>query len=145
MREKRILGIDYGTKRMGIALSDPTGVIASPLKTVDRAKIETVLADIMQEYAIETIVIGHPLRTDGKRGERAVEVEAFAERIEQDFSVSVILWDERFSTQAAERAMHEMDEKPSRNKAKVDRIAAALVLQSYLDAKGPGPGFESKE
>ena len=139
MKEKRILGIDYGKKRIGIALSDPTGIIASPFKTVDRAEITEVLTTIIEQYAVETIVVGHPLRTDGKRGERAIEVEVFAQRIEQDFSVPVILWDERFSTQAAERAMHEMDEKPSRNKAKVDRIAAALVLQSYLDSKGSGP------
>ena len=135
MKEKRILGIDFGEKRIGIAMSDPTQMIASPLKTVGRPGIEEVLADIMHEYAIETIVVGHPLRTNGKRGKRAEEVEDFARRLEQNLNVSVILWDERFSTQAAERAMHDMEEKPSRNKAKVDRIAAALVLQSYLDAK----------
>jgi putative Holliday junction resolvase len=135
MKEQRILGIDFGTKRIGIAMSDPTGVIASPFRTVERTRVEEELQVIIQQYAIKAIVIGHPLRTDGTRGDRAVEVEDFAYRIEQRLKVSVVLWDERFSTQAAERAMHAVEEKPSRNKEKVDRIAAAIMLQSYLDAK----------
>jgi putative Holliday junction resolvase len=136
MKEERILGIDFGEKRIGIAMSDPTGVIASPFRTVERAHIEEELADIVSQYAIKTIVIGNPLRTDGKKGKLEEEVEAFSRHIEQKLKVSVILWDERFSTQEAERAMHDMEEKPSRDRAKVDRIAAAIVLQSYLDAQG---------
>jgi putative Holliday junction resolvase len=135
MKEKRILGIDFGEKRIGIAMSDPTQMIASPLKTVERAIIEEVLASIMHDYGIEMVVVGLPLHTNGTRGKRAEDVEAFARRIEQNLKVTVVLWDERFSTQAAERAMHDMEEKPSRNKGKVDRIAAAIVLQSYLDSR----------
>ncbi len=135
MKEERILGIDFGTKRMGIAISDPTGTIASPLKTVATSVIEEELTGLMEQYTIGTIIIGHPLRTDGKSGDRAAEVEDFARALEKRFTMPVILFDERFSTQAAERAMRDMDEKPSRNKAKVDRIAAALVLQSYLDSR----------
>jgi putative Holliday junction resolvase len=116
-------------------MSDPTQMIASPLKTVDRAKIEEELENIMHEHGVEVIVIGNPLRTNGRQGKRATEVEEFARKIEQNLKITVILWDERFSTQAAERAMHDMEEKPSRNKGKVDRIAAAIVLQSYLDAR----------
>jgi putative Holliday junction resolvase len=135
MREERILGIDFGEKRVGIAMSDPTGMIASPFKTVERAHVEEELEDIIEHYAIKTIVIGNPLRTDGKKGKREEEVKAFSRRIEQKLNISVIPWDERFSTQAAERAMHEAEEKPSRDRAKVDRIAAAIMLQSYLDSK----------
>lgn len=134
MKEKRILGIDYGEKRVGIAISDASMLIASPLRTANRGRFEEVLTGILDEYCIEAIVVGHPLCMNGTRGKRAVAAEDFARHIERRFSMTVILWDERFSTQDAERAMHEMDEKPSKNKAKVDRIAAALMLQSYLDS-----------
>ena len=136
MKEERFLGIDFGERRIGIAMSDPTGVIASPFKTVERAHIEEELPDIVRQYGIRTIVIGNPLRTDGTKGKRAQEVEAFALWIEQKLKARVILWDERFSTQAAERAIHDMGKQPSRDKGRVDRIAAALVLQSFLDAQG---------
>lgn len=140
MEEKRILGIDLGEKRVGIAMSDPTGTFASPLKTVGRAALSEELAMIMREYDVETIVVGHPVRTNGEKGKAAEEAEECARWIEHNLKVRAILWDERFSTREAERAMHDMEEKPSKNKAKVDRIAAALVLQSFLDSKGSDPG-----
>jgi putative Holliday junction resolvase len=133
MEEKRVLCIDYGRKRVGIAIGDPLGVIATPLMTIERTRVEEELTKLIKEYSIELIVIGNPVRTDGVVGKRENEVKEFARFIEKTFSIGVKLWDERYSTQEAERYMREMEEKPSRDKGKVDRIAATLILQSYLD------------
>jgi putative Holliday junction resolvase len=133
MEEKRILCMDYGRKRVGIAIGDPLGMIATPLMTIERTQVEEELTKLIEEYSIELIVIGNPVRTDGVVGKRENEVKEFARFIERTFSIRVKLWDERYSTQEAERYMRDMEEKPSRDKGKVDRIAATLILQSYLD------------
>ena len=132
--EERILGIDYGRKRIGISISDPLFMIATPLETIERKKIEDGISRILQRFTIKLIVIGYPLRTDGERGKRAEEVEKFAEKIKEKFNIEIELWDERYSTVEAERIMKDMNRKPSREKERVDRIAASLILQSYLDS-----------
>ena len=134
-QEERILCIDYGRKRVGIAVSDPLGFMALPIETVKRKKLEQGIKEILNNYTIKKIIIGYPLRTDGKRGERAREVEEFAENIGEKFQITVELWDERYSTVEAERDMRTMGKKPSRNKEKIDKIAASLILQSYLDSR----------
>jgi len=134
-KEERILGIDYGTKRIGIAMSDPLGIFAIPLETVKRKNIRKVLQALLTQYDVTCIVVGNPLRTDGKRGKREEEVEEFVEQIREEITVTIELWDERFSTIEAEHVMRDKGEKPSRNKEKVDKIAASLILQSYLDYK----------
>ena len=108
-------------------------MIASPLKTIDRAVVDEELADIMAVYDIETIVIGHPLRTNGTSGKRAAEVEAFACRIEQNLKVPVILWDERFSTVAANKALDRGNVKKKKKAALIDKVSAIIILQGYLD------------
>ena len=134
--EERILGIDFGKKRVGIAISDPLCMIAMPLETVERKKIEEGINKILERFPVKHIVIGYPLRTDGKKGKRAEEVEKFAKKIKEKFNIEIELWDERYSTVEAERIIMDMGKKPSRNKGKIDRIAASLILQSYLDSLG---------
>ena len=134
--EERILGIDFGKKRVGIAISDPLCMIAMPLETVERKKIEEGIKEILERFLVKRIIIGYPLRTNGKKGKRAEEVEKFAEKIKEKFNIEIELWDERYSTLQAERIMKEMNRKPSREKERVDRIAASLILQSYLDSLG---------
>ena len=131
--EERILGIDYGQKRIGIAISDPLRLIAYPLETVERKRIEDSIRRILEKYSIEYVVIGYPLRTDGKLGEREEEVKSFAEKIKEKFNINTKLWDERYTTIEAERIIRDIGKKPSRDKGRVDRVAASLILQSYLD------------
>ena len=131
--EERILGIDYGQKRIGIAISDPLRLIAYPLETVERKRIEDSIRRILEKYSIEYVVIGYPLRTDGKLGEREEEVKSFAEKIKEKFNINIKLWDERYTTIEAERIIRDIGKKPSRDKGRVDRVAASLILQSYLD------------
>jgi putative Holliday junction resolvase len=133
--EERILGIDYGRKRIGVAIADPLIRVASPLMTIKEKEIEKTIMDTLNEYEINIIVVGYPVRTDGKRGKRAKEVENFAENLRRKFNIEVELWDERYTTMEAEKTMREMGKKPSKNKKKVDRIAASLILQSYLDSR----------
>jgi len=133
--EKRILGIDYGTKRVGFAISDPLYLIATPLATVDRKKVVEKIGEILKDFSLLKIIVGYPLRTDGRKGKRAEAVEKFVSVIKERFQIEVELWDERYSTVEAERIMRDSGEKPSREKGKVDKIAAAVILQSYLDSK----------
>ena len=132
----RIIGIDYGRARVGLAQSDPLGIFASPLETVPAAKI----IDYLQKYALgETIskfVVGYPLNLDGSHAEAAVDV--FLAQLAKAFpDVPVALEDERFTSVLAHRAMIEggMKKSERRNKMSVDKISAAIILQAYLDKK----------
>ncbi len=134
----RIIGIDYGSARVGLAQSDPLGVFASPLETVPTAKI----IDYLQKYALqETIVkfvLGYPLNLDGRHAEAAADVDKFIPQLRKAFpDVPVALEDERFTSVLAHRAMIDggMKKSERRNKSSVDKISAAIILQSYLDKK----------
>ncbi len=134
----RIVGIDYGSARVGLAQSDPLGVFASPLETVPTAKI----IEYLQKYALgETIVkfvVGYPLNLDGRHASAAADVDKFLVRLQKVFpEVPVALEDERFTSVLAHRAMIDggMKKSDRRDKNSVDRISAAIILQSYLDRK----------
>ncbi len=134
----RIIGIDYGRARVGLAQSDPLGIFASPLETVPAAKI----IDYLQKYALgETIskfVVGYPLNLDGSHAEAAADVDVFLTQLAKAFpDVPVALEDERFTSVLAHRAMIEggMKKSERRNKMSVDKISAAIILQAYLDKK----------
>ena len=134
----RIIGIDYGRARVGVAQSDPLGIFASPLETVPAAKI----IDYLQKYAalepIVKFVVGYPLNLDGRHAEAAADVDAFLKKLQAAFpEVPVALEDERFTSVLAHRAMIDggMTKSDRRNKASVDKISAALILQSYLDKR----------
>lgn len=132
----RILGIDYGGRRVGLAVSDPLGITAQGIETIHRTSDEGLLAqlgELIDEYGVEKIVVGLPLSLDGTCGEKAQEVTRFIERLKTRLRLPVVAWDERMTTSAAYRTMHEMGRKAKRAKGKLDRIAAALILQNYLD------------
>lgn len=127
----RWIGVDYGEKRVGIAMTDELGKIPMPYKTVDRGDAIRVLQELVGEYEIEGIVVGYPVSMKGERGKRAKKVEEFAEQL-RSLGVRVELWDERLTTVEAERIMRELGRKPSREKEKVDMVAASLILESFL-------------
>ena len=134
----RTIGIDYGRARVGLAVSDPLGIFASPLETVPSAKI----IDYLQSYAVsetvERFVVGWPLNLNGEPAQAAADVEAFLKRLRKAFpQVPVELEDERFTSVLAHRAMIDggMKKSDRRDKKSVDRISAAIILQSYLDKK----------
>jgi len=132
----RILGLDYGRRRIGVSISDPLGVTAQPLTTwsgLCRNDVVDKVLTLIAEMEVESIVIGLPLSLSGKRGPMAREVERFTEHLKQRIGIPVTLWDERLTSTQARRAIHKIQEKPSRNKEKVDLIASVLLLQNYLD------------
>jgi putative Holliday junction resolvase len=132
---KRILGIDPGTRRIGLALSDPTGTIAEPLETIDTRRTPRWmdrLREIVERYDVGEIVVGLPVTLAGREGESARMARELAARVERELDRPVRLWDERLSTAEARRVLR--GERAEKGAA--DRVAAALVLQSYLEAHG---------
>ncbi len=131
-REERLLGVDLGEKRVGLAISDPLRKIATPLETVDREGIFSRLEELVRKQNIGEIVVGLPLNMDGSRGKKAEAAEGFAADLEEKFGLPVVLWDERLTSVSAEKVMREAGERPSRAKPSVDKISAALILEAYL-------------
>lgn len=126
----RILGLDYGEKRVGVAVSDEGGAIALPLTTLDRRKNFTVeLKEISAKYGASLLVVGHPLGIEGEEGKMAKKVEKEAKRISNILSIECVLWDERYTTKQAESAAGQSGGK----KGEKDMVAATMILQSYLD------------
>ena len=138
---ERLIGIDYGRKRTGLAASDPLGIFASALETVPSAKIIDYLQKYSEKETITRFVVGYPMNLDGKPSEAAADVDAFLPVLKKAFpGVPVELEDERFTSVLAHRAMIDggMKYKDRRNKASVDRISAAIILQGYMDRKSKG-------
>jgi putative Holliday junction resolvase len=134
------LGVDYGSHRIGLAISDSNGRLAFPLTTVGagegrRSAVAAVKAYVEKE-AIERIVVGMPLSLDGSRGPAARRADHFARDLRRAVSAPVDVWDERFTTQQAERTLLEANVSRQRRRQVVDQMAAALILQSFLDAHG---------
>lgn len=137
--EKRLLGLDVGTKTIGIAVSDPLGLTAQGVEVWRRRDEERDIAhlrEVCQAYGVDALVVGLPLRTDGSKGPEAAEVEAFGRRLADTLGLPVIFWDERFTTQIAQRAMLEAGMRRKRRRELVDMTAAALILQGYLERRG---------
>ena len=134
----RIIGIDYGRKRTGLAASDPLGIFASALETVDSTKLIDYLQKYAQKEKIVHFVVGYPVNMDGRPSEAQADVDAFLPHLKQAFpQVPVTLEDERFTSVLAHRAMIDGGMKASqrRDKAQVDRISAAIILQGWLDRR----------
>lgn len=134
----RILAVDYGEKRIGLAVSDELGITASPLMTlVSRSDDETVrqIAQLASKLRVTQIVVGLPRRTDAQEGEMERKVKAFAEKLRQAISVPVVLFDERFTTRIAEQVLLEADLSRRKRKQVRDRLAAVILLQSFLEAQ----------
>lgn len=135
---RRILGLDVGTVRIGVALSDPLGIAAQPFEVIDRRKANalTRIAEIVSENGVERIIVGRPLRLSGEAGLAAQAVDLFVLELAAKVKVPIDLWDERLSTAQAERAMIEGGARRETRRQNIDKVAAALILQSYLDATG---------
>jgi putative Holliday junction resolvase len=134
----RIIGIDYGRKRVGVAVSDPLGIFASALDTVPAAKIIDYLKNYAATQTVSRFVVGYPVNMDNTPSEAAADVEIFLKNLAKKFpDIPVTLEDERFTSVLAHRAMIEggMKAKDRRDKNSVDRISAAIILQGYLDRK----------
>ncbi len=132
----RLIGIDFGKKRTGLAVSDPLHIFSSALDTVDTAKLIDYLKNYAQKETIERFVVGFPVNMDGSPSEAASGVETFLKQLEKAFpGVPVSLEDERFTSVLAHRIMIDGGMKASdrKDKKSVDRISAALILQSYMD------------
>lgn len=136
----RIMGLDYGSKTVGVAVSDPLKVTAQGVETIQRkseGKLRQTLARIQslaEEYQVGEIVLGFPKNMDNTEGERCEKTLEFKELLEKRCSMPIILWDERLTTVAAERSLMEGGVRRENRKKHLDRIAAVLILQGYLDS-----------
>lgn len=138
----RIMGLDYGTKTVGVAVSDPLFLTAQGVETIKREaenKLRKTLArldSLIEEYEVERIVLGYPKNMNNTEGERAKAALEFKEKLEKRTGLSVTLWDERLTTVEASRTLMEAGVRRENRKNYVDKIAAVLILQGYLDAAG---------
>jgi putative Holliday junction resolvase len=133
----RVLGIDYGDSRIGVAVSDPMGWTAQGLETVKckdslRKAIERIM-EIIKQYEIKDIVIGYPLNMNGTAGPRTERTEAFIKKLLEQGDFNIVKWDERLTTVSAHRAMNELGVRASNKKNIVDTMSAVFILQGYLD------------
>ena len=132
------LGIDVGTVRVGLAGSDETGTIATPLRTVPRqpaARLWREVEQVVVDRLPERIIVGLPLRLDGSEGDSAVDARGVAEQLHRRTGLPVEMWDERFTTVAAERSMIAAGQRRARRRETIDAVAATLLLQSWLDSR----------
>ncbi len=132
----RILGIDHGTKRIGLALSDELGIIAHPLEFVLAEPLSTALArlkTIIEERQVELLLVGMPRNMDGTYGPAAAKVQEFVTMLKEAVTTPVKLWDERLTSAQANRFLIQANVRRDKRKQKVDQTAAAILLQSYLD------------
>jgi len=135
---QRILGIDHGEARVGLALSDELGVFAHPLETVEVRKIEPVgrIAEIVKRENVALLLLGMPRNMDGSYGPAAEKVKAFAEILREKTGLEIKFWDERMSTLAAQRVLRDAGRKTKDGRKVIDQVAAQMILQSYLDSLG---------
>lgn len=136
----RIMGLDYGSKTVGVAISDPLGITAQGIETIERKmenKLRQTLARIQnlaEEYGVEKIVVGLPKHMNNDIGERAEKSLEFAEMLRKRTGLEVVMWDERLTTASAERTLIESNVRREDRKKYIDKIAAVFILQGYLDA-----------
>ena len=135
-RDARLLGLDVGTKTIGMALSDVTRSVATPFDTIRRTKFTAdakTIREVVEKNQVGALVIGFPLNLDGSEGPRAQSTRAFARNLAAHVEVPMVFWDERLSTAAVERHLIEADASRKRRAEVVDRMAAAYILQGALD------------
>ena len=133
----RLMALDIGDRRIGVALSDTGQMLARGLQVIRCRSRETdmaIIASLVSEHEVEKIIVGYPRRLDGTVGEQARKVEAYAVGLQEVVDIPVILWDERLSTVRAQKAMIEAGRKRRERKERLDAVAAAVILQDYLDS-----------
>jgi putative Holliday junction resolvase len=134
----RVLGLDVGARRIGVAISDPLGITAQGLETLHRKNRKydlQFLNRIIREYKVEEIVVGLPLRMSGAEGIQAEKIHAFADDLRKHFKLPVHLWDERLTSAEANRLLRETDLSIEKRGQAVDRMAAILILQGWMEAR----------
>ena len=135
----RVLGLDYGEKYVGVAVSDPLGITAQPLETIQRKEENKLrrtyarIEELIKEYGVEKIVVGLPKNMDDSEGESACKCRDFAANVTRRTGIEVILWDERLSSVSANRILEETGVRRENRKEVIDKIAAGVFLQNYLD------------
>jgi putative holliday junction resolvase len=133
----RVLGLDVGEKTIGVALSDPLGLTAQGIKTIERKGKKTDIEELRKiclEYTVDTIVVGLPKNMNGTIGPQGEKIMNFSEFIKENLDIPIKLWDERLTTVAAHKAMLEADLSRAKRKKIVDKVAATYILQGYLDS-----------
>ena len=137
----RVLGIDYGERRIGVAVCDELGLMARGVETIHRknrdADIEAVAA-LAERCGAERVVIGYPLRLDGSEGTLCEKINRFCRRLEARLPLPLVRWDETLTTKEAEERLRERGVRPEKRREQIDRVAASIILQSYLDAQAEG-------
>jgi putative Holliday junction resolvase len=134
----RILAIDYGSRRMGLAVTDPLGITAQGLETLERKNNRADFGRLeraIREYQVKEIVLGNPLRMSGQEGTQSRKVAEFAEELRRRFQLPVHLWDERLTSAEANRLLRENEVSTKRRAQAVDRMAAVLILQSFMQSR----------
>ena len=135
---RRILGLDYGTKTVGVALSDELHITAQPLETITRKdalrKTYARIEELVKEYNVEKIVLGLPKNMNNTVGERGEDTLSFRDALVRRTGLEVILWDERLTTVASEKVLMESGVRRENRKKVIDQIAASMILQGYLDS-----------
>jgi putative Holliday junction resolvase len=143
----RVLGIDYGSRRVGLAVSDPLRITAQPFATwpnTDETELIARICGLVRTENVDLVVVGYPLTLKGTQSRQSSATERFSLMLADACPAPVVLCDERLTTVQAHRALHQMGRQPSRNRDRVDMIAAALMLQSYLDGHSAIHSTESK-
>lgn len=139
--KKRVLGLDYGSKTVGVAVSDPLGITAQGLETIERSgenKLRRTLARIQElagQYDVGAIVLGYPKNMNNTVGERAIKALEFKEMLQKRTELPVVMWDERLTTVEAERTLMESGVRRENRKKYLDKLAAVYILQGYLDCE----------
>lgn len=137
------MGLDYGSRRIGVSVSDPLGITAQALESVENNEtgMERLL-ELIRERHVTLVVVGMPLNLKGERAQKAKEVEAFIQRLKNRSQIEVVSWDERFTTTIAQQSLIQMGtrRKQRRERGRVDAMAAAIILQGFLDSKKPSFG-----
>jgi len=134
----RILAIDYGSRRMGLAVSDLLGITAQGIDTLQRRNKKSDFArlgQVVRQYDVREIVLGYPLRMSGEEGTQSQKVAGFAQELRQKFGLPIHLWDERLTSAEANRVLREAELSIQKRAEAVDRMAAVLILQSFLQAR----------
>ncbi len=134
----RVIGLDVGSKTIGIAISDPLGITAQGLETIRRQNKRLDferLGHLLRDYQVTEIVVGYPLRLSGAEGRQSEKMQLFAEELRRKFALPVNLWDERLTSSQANRVLREAELSIKKRGEAVDRLAAVLILQSWIDAK----------
>ena len=138
---RRVLGVDYGQRRVGIALSDPLGLTARPFEVVPRGASTTRVAELIVEYDVSTVVVGLPTPLGGGESESARQARQFGAAIGAMTGIDVVYVDERYTSKIAERSLLESGMQRRDRRDTIDKVAAAIILQSYLDGNSATPGY----